>query len=191
MRAACEVAANIAHKTTAVGAIAPEYTAVKPLAIFTFPSSIVHSTKEIKSAADMQGLKFAVSGRIAAEAVTRLGGAPVTMSQTELYPALQRGMVQASNTSWPGAMAWKLEEVTKYQINEWMRQYIPRSDSEKCAYLLRKEAGSIIFHREGIEAAAAFLGDTIAVAQAHYLSDKRPQRGISLKAPRVGLRSAI
>ena len=98
------------------GVIAPEYGSVKPLVIFTFPSSIVHATKEIKTAADMQGLKFAVSGRIAAEAVTRLGGAPVTMSQTELYPALQRGMVQASNTSWPGAMAWKLEEVTKYHL---------------------------------------------------------------------------
>jgi integrase len=68
----------------------------------------------------------------------------------------------------------------KYDLNAWMRRYVSKAESEKCAYLLRKEAGSIYFHRYGIEAAAQFLGDTIQVAKAHYLADKPLEHGVTL-----------
>lgn len=72
------------------------------------------------------------------------------------------------------------KRLLKYELNAWMRRYVPKGESEKCAYLLRKEAGSIYFHRYGIEAAAQFLGDTIQVAKDHYLSDKPLEYGVSL-----------
>jgi hypothetical protein len=83
------------------------------------------------------------------------------------------------------------ERVLKYELNQWMRRYLPKNESEKCAYVLRKEAGSLYFHAYGIEAAAQFLGDTIEMAKAHYLRDKELEYGVTLTpAPAAALRSA-
>jgi hypothetical protein len=46
------------------------------------------------------------------------------------------------------------------------RRFIP--DGSKGAYNLRKEFGSAIVERNGIETAAKLLRDSIAVVEAHY-----------------------
>lgn len=62
-------------------------------------------------------------------------------------------------------------DVTHYGINEWLRPMMP--DRTKCAYELRKHAGSVILTRPeseggGLAAAARFLGDTIQTTEKHY-----------------------
>jgi integrase len=56
--------------------------------------------------------------------------------------------------------------LTHYDINEFVRRFIP--DGSKGAYNLRKEFGSAIVERNGIETAAKLLRDSIAVVEAHY-----------------------
>ena len=56
--------------------------------------------------------------------------------------------------------------LTHYDINEFVRRFIP--DGSKGAYNLRKEFGSAIVMRNGIETAAKLLRDSIAVVEAHY-----------------------
>jgi integrase len=56
--------------------------------------------------------------------------------------------------------------LTHYDINEFVRRFIP--DGSKGAYNLRKEFGSAIIERDGIETAAKLLRDSIAVTEAHY-----------------------
>jgi hypothetical protein len=78
--------------------------------------------------------------------------------------------------------ATEREHIVQYDINRWLRYYIPRQESQKCSYNLRKHCGSEICDRYGIEAAAAFLGDTIAVTQKHYIAKARIPAGIKLAA---------
>ena len=56
--------------------------------------------------------------------------------------------------------------LTHYDINEFVRRFIP--GGSKGAYNLRKEFGSAIVMRNGIETAAKLLRDSIAVVEAHY-----------------------
>lgn len=67
-------------------------------------------------------------------------------------------------------------------INKWARCFLP-ADREKGAYEFRKHAGSIIASRPeseggGIMAAAAFLRDSIATTEKHYVKFLRTVRGI-------------
>ena len=100
----------------AKGIIADEYQKVKPLALFTFPGDGLHSAKPILTAADMKGLKVAVSSRIQSEAYTAAGAAPVTMIPSELYTAVSRGLVDAASIGWPAVYTFKLNEVTKNHL---------------------------------------------------------------------------
>ena len=47
----------------AKGVLAPEYDKVKVLALFNFPSSDLHTNKQIETIADLKGQKYAVSSR--------------------------------------------------------------------------------------------------------------------------------
>jgi len=98
------------------GVIADEFTKVRPLALFTFPGDGLHSAKPILTAADMKGLKIAVSSRIQSEAYQAAGAAPVTMTPSEIYTAVQRGLVDAASIGWPAVYTFKLNEVTKNHL---------------------------------------------------------------------------
>jgi hypothetical protein len=85
------------------------------------------------------------------------------------------------------------EEVCYYELNTWLRKHVGH-EREKCAYELRKEAASIIADRPeseggGIQAAADFLGDTIAVTEKHYRGRKRRVQAVTAleAAPAVAL----
>src|SRR6476620_5328631 len=55
--------------------------------------------KEIKSIADMKGLKFRVGG-FAGKVIERLGGVPPTTPGGDIYPALEKGTIDAAE--WVG-----------------------------------------------------------------------------------------
>jgi TRAP-type C4-dicarboxylate transport system substrate-binding protein len=98
------------------GVVADEWTRVKPLAAVVFPNAGFHSRKTIRTLDDMRGLKLSVQSRLAAESVERLGGAPVTLAVTDLYPSLQRGTVDAATIGWPATSSYKLFESANYHL---------------------------------------------------------------------------
>ena len=65
-------------------------------------------------------------------------------------------------------------KLTHYAINDFVRRFIP--DGTKGAYNLRKEFGSSIVMRDGIETAAKLLRDSIAVVEAHYFGLLNPPK---------------
>src|SRR5678815_5337379 len=71
-----------------------DYDKVRPLALFVFPQSNINTTRPIAVAADLKGLKLAVLSRPISQIVDVLGGTPITMVPPEMYPGLQRGLVQ-------------------------------------------------------------------------------------------------
>lgn len=93
-----------------------------------------------------------------------------------------------------GPDAWIIKEptptgryaVTHREINEWLRPKMeargmvkPKS-KEKCAYQLRGHAGSRVWTITGsIEAAAAFLGDTVETTRKNYARWLRPVKALT------------
>jgi TRAP-type transport system periplasmic protein len=49
--------------------------------------------------------------------VQLLGGVPVTMTPSEIYQSLQRGVAPAGQVSWAGSVVFKIYEVTKHHTD--------------------------------------------------------------------------
>src|SRR5215203_6822979 len=55
--------------------------------------------KEVKTVADLQGLKFRIAG-IAGQVLAKMGAVPQQIAGGEIYPALERGTIDAAE--WVG-----------------------------------------------------------------------------------------
>jgi len=74
-------------------------------------------TKPIKSLADFKGKRIRTYGFAYPALVQALGGTPVSMSSSDGYEALQRGILDCSPIDPVLAHGWKYDEVAKYFVN--------------------------------------------------------------------------
>ena len=93
-----------------------EYKDVVPLFVQIYPQSQFHLAKPPKAPDDIAGLRLMVVAKTASEAVSKLGGAPISLQLPDLYEALQRGTVDGAVMSWTAFQPFKLQEVTTYHI---------------------------------------------------------------------------
>ncbi len=84
-------------------------------ALFNGPVVVVSKTP-LKNADDFKGKTVRVFDRLTAEIVQSLRGAPSTIEVADVYPALQRGAVQAAIGGLEGAIGLKEYEVGKYLL---------------------------------------------------------------------------
>jgi TRAP-type transport system periplasmic protein len=70
-----------------------EFEKVKLLTLFTCPPADFMTKAPVKSLKDLKGMELRVSGT-GAEVITRLGGTPVAMPQSETPEAIQKGVVK-------------------------------------------------------------------------------------------------
>lgn len=92
--------------------LAGEFPATKPLALWTSePNIFIMKDKEIRTPADLQGLKMRVAGATMADVVTALGGTPVQMPINQVYNALQTGLIDGVITGASTLSDFKLDEV--------------------------------------------------------------------------------
>jgi TRAP-type C4-dicarboxylate transport system substrate-binding protein len=98
------------------GTIADEYTAVKPIALFTFPGVHLHGKKVIKNLADMKGTKISGQGKVITRSLELLGASPIALTVADLYSALSRGTVESVATAWSAIQSFKLDEQTSYHL---------------------------------------------------------------------------
>jgi TRAP-type C4-dicarboxylate transport system substrate-binding protein len=77
---------------------------------------VVASKAPMKSPQDFKGKTVRVFDRLTAEIVQSLRGAPSTIEVADVYPALQRGAVQAAIGGLEGAIGLKEYEVGKYLL---------------------------------------------------------------------------
>jgi TRAP-type C4-dicarboxylate transport system substrate-binding protein len=110
-------AATALWKLYTTGAIADEFTHVKPLVLFTFPGYVLSTTKPVKTLSDMEGLKVITTARLTSQGIQLLGGTPLTLIPTEIYSAIQRGTAQGTIISWAAIQVFKVEELTKYDVD--------------------------------------------------------------------------
>ncbi|MBF0229932.1 MAG: TRAP transporter substrate-binding protein [Desulfamplus sp.] len=81
------------------------------------PGYIHTKTKEIKTLADIKGLKIRSTG-MSTYLVNALGGTPVGQSMQETYTSLQKGVVDGSTHPIESNKGWKLAEVLDYCVAE-------------------------------------------------------------------------
>jgi len=145
------------------GLVADEWQAVKPLVTMVFPPLGLHSRKPIVTLADMRGTKLSAQTRPTAASIERLGGTPITMPVSELYPSLQRGIIDAATIGWPAAVAYKLPEVANYHVQ------VPLGG--ELTYLIMNKDSYARLPAKGREAVDRMIGDHYAERVGGILDD--------------------
>ena len=84
---------------------------------------IIHTRKEIKSTADVKGLRIKANAENA-EIVKVLGGAPVTQPITETYDSLSKGLLDGVLLPIEALQGWKLGEVLKTSLENYATSYM-------------------------------------------------------------------
>lgn len=89
-----------------------EFPGTKPLAIWTSePNIFIMKDREIRTPADLAGLKIRVAGATMAEVAEALGATPVQMPINQVYNALQTGLIDGVITGASTLSDFKLDEV--------------------------------------------------------------------------------
>ena len=167
------------------GLLDDEWSKVHLLAVATFPGIYLHSSKPIKTMADMKGLKISADARVPSLALERLGASPVHMPVSELYQASQRGTLDAIAIAWPAIMAFKLFETTKYHLEVPLGNDGAFVVMNKASYAkLPAEGKAAIDQNSGDVLTKLILGDvTHSIAGARAATGKMPGHVISRLAP--------
>ncbi|KEQ04534.1 TRAP transporter substrate-binding protein [Pseudorhizobium pelagicum] len=93
----------------------PEYRRVKLVALWSSAENIIYSaTKPIRSIDDVKGMKIRVPSRNSGELVSAWGGTPVSMPVSDVYNALQTGVIDAAMIDGTATKAFRLGEVAKF-----------------------------------------------------------------------------
>ena len=100
------------------GITAAEFNQVKPLGIWVFPNSALHTKQPVKTLEDVKGKKLVASNLIAAKITTALGATPVTLGPHEAYQAISRGTADGGLMPFTGMAIFKVNEVTKHHLDE-------------------------------------------------------------------------
>ncbi|MFV0439259.1 MAG: TRAP transporter substrate-binding protein [Desulfopila sp.] len=66
----------------------------------TSPFMLVTSKKKVVNLADLKGMQLRVSGKQASDAMTRLGAVPVSINISELYIAIEKGVIDGVTAAW-------------------------------------------------------------------------------------------
>jgi TRAP-type C4-dicarboxylate transport system substrate-binding protein len=99
------------------GTLAKEYSDLHVLAISTISQNSLHMLKPLSAPTALAGNKVMVTSKTAADVITRLGAAPISLPPFQVYEALQRHTVDGTVTGWPSFQPFKLIEVTTYHID--------------------------------------------------------------------------
>ena len=92
--------------------LADEFPGTVPVALWTSePNVFIMKDHEIRTPADVEGLKLRVAGATAAQVVEALGGTPVQMPINQVYNALQTGLIDGVITGSSTLNDFKLDEV--------------------------------------------------------------------------------
>jgi TRAP-type C4-dicarboxylate transport system substrate-binding protein len=89
----------------------------KPLAVWPYGPQVFYCNAEVASLEDFQGLKIRSYTSSMSTLIEALGATPVTMSFKEVYPALQRGVVDCAITSPTSGNTGNWPEVTTHFVS--------------------------------------------------------------------------
>jgi len=111
---------------------------------------IGNNTREIKSPADIKGIKFRImSSKVLEAQFKAVGGNPLVMPFSEVYSALEQGVIDGQENTWSNMYSKKFFEVQKYitETNHGYLGYLVVTNAQFWAHLpkdVRTELESIM-----------------------------------------------
>ena len=97
----------------------------KWLCAYDLPAYGLISSKEVKGLEDIKGLKVRVAGKPITECYKAVGAVPISMSSSEVYDGLSKGVLDATVCSSSVIYKWKWYETCKYFIPRTLVGSIP------------------------------------------------------------------
>ena len=99
------------------GALDSEFNEIVPLYVIVGSQQGMQLAKEPKTLMNLAGLKIITPGKITGDSITALGGSPMTVSPSDLYTSLQRGMADGAAYPFSAFQSMKLGELTTFHID--------------------------------------------------------------------------
>ena len=99
------------------GVLGDEFAELHPLMIIALTPSGIHMSHALKSLDNLGGAKLVVASKVNADAITLLGGAPLSIPLSDMYEAIQRGTADGAAVAWTSFDPFKLAEVTSYHVD--------------------------------------------------------------------------
>jgi TRAP-type C4-dicarboxylate transport system substrate-binding protein len=94
-----------------------EFLGTIPLALWTSePNVLILKDKDVRTPEDLAGLKIRVSGAFPGRVIEALGATPVQMPATEMYNALQTGLIDGIMTGASAILDFKINEVANVYV---------------------------------------------------------------------------
>jgi TRAP-type transport system periplasmic protein len=118
------------------GDLDSEYDEIVPLMLGMMGPGNLHLSSP-RSLDDLNGLKLLVAGRMQSASVTALGGTPISIPLTDMYPAIQRKTVDGVVTGWASVRSFKLDEVAPYHVD------VSIGDSVSFVFMSKKKLQSL------------------------------------------------
>ena len=94
------------------GLLADEYKGVKVLGLVALPVQGLASKSKVAKLDDIKGQMIRAADKLSGDIASSLGGSPISLSATEVYQALSRGVVDSAIANWIMMGAFRLTEVT-------------------------------------------------------------------------------
>ena len=111
------VAANLALHEMFESDLRQEYQGVEVMFLHVHAGQGIHMReKEVRSPADLEGLKMRIPTRTGAWIIEALGASPVAMPVPELPQALQKGVVDGAFIPWEIIPPLKIQDQTAFQV---------------------------------------------------------------------------
>lgn len=116
---------------------------------------------------DVQPFKDQVGRNFQTKRNSKNGRVPTDPERVQRWIAAFRSVEREAGYFLPGTCPTHRQELCQRDANKWIAPFLP--GRTKRLHELRKQAGSDVFHKHGLSAAAAFLRDTEATARKYYL----------------------
>jgi TRAP-type C4-dicarboxylate transport system substrate-binding protein len=99
------------------GMLGDEFADLHPLMIIALTPSGIHMSHPLKSLDDLGGVKLVIASKVNADAITLLGGSPLSIPLSDMYEAIQRGTADGAAVAWTSFDPFHLAEVTSYHVD--------------------------------------------------------------------------
>ena len=117
---AAENASNASYALQRIyenGTIADEHQKAHVLNLFVFPGTVLHLNRPTRNIAELKGQKISVEARVLGQMLEKLGAVPIPLGPPDMHQAAQRGVVDGIALGWVAVGSFKVDEVTKYHID--------------------------------------------------------------------------
>jgi TRAP-type transport system periplasmic protein len=139
------------------GTLGNEFADIHPLMIIALTPSGIHMSHPLKSLDNLGGAKLVVASKVNADAITLLGGAPLSIPLSEMYEAIQRGTADGAAVAWTSFDPFKLAEVTSYHVDTRLGTSTAMMFMTKATWdSLSPEAQKVLDKHSGVAVSRAF-----------------------------------